>query len=174
MEVRRHCRTSAIRPVQPSFSAAALRAPGLVASFLSGLVQEHERAAGPWHAETPTLVAVVETMGAGLAAALGIARGLSVDEGRMRSNIAATRGVVFAERAMMLAATTLGRDVAHGLVSAAVRESQQTGEDLDVVIRRHPDLALAVGAEGLETLSRPEDYLGSADVFRRRLLTNVS
>jgi 3-carboxy-cis,cis-muconate cycloisomerase len=153
--------------------AAALRMPGLVASFLGGLVHEHERAAGPWHAEAPTLVAVVETMGAALSAALGVVGGLSVDGARMRSNIAATHGAVFAERAMMLAGGKLGRQVAHRLVSDAVRESQRTGEGLDAVIRRHSELASAIGPEGLEHLLRPDDYLGSAEAFRRRLLTNV-
>jgi adenylosuccinate lyase len=91
----------------------------------------------------------------------------------MRSNIAATHGAVFAERAMMLAGGKLGRQVAHRLVSDAVRESQRTGEGLDAVIRRHSELASAIGPEGLEHLLRPDDYLGSAEAFRRRLLTNV-
>jgi 3-carboxy-cis,cis-muconate cycloisomerase len=35
--------------------AAAMRAPGLVATALAAMVQEHERAAGAWHAEWLTL-----------------------------------------------------------------------------------------------------------------------
>ena len=41
--------------------AAATRVPGLVAAFLSGMVQEHERGVGGWHAEAPTVAAVVQT-----------------------------------------------------------------------------------------------------------------
>ena len=35
--------------------AAATRAPGLVAAFLSGMPQEHERGVGNWHAEAATV-----------------------------------------------------------------------------------------------------------------------
>ena len=40
---RRPCRTSAIRPGCAIVIAAATRTPGLVATFLTGMVQEHER-----------------------------------------------------------------------------------------------------------------------------------
>ena len=36
--------------------AAANRLPGLVSAFLSGMVQEHERGLGGWHAESSTIV----------------------------------------------------------------------------------------------------------------------
>ena len=45
--------------------AAATRLPGLVAAFLTGMVQEHERAVGGWHAEWPTIAAAVQTTGVG-------------------------------------------------------------------------------------------------------------
>ena len=48
--------------------AAATRLPGLVAAFLTGMVQEHERAVGGWHAEWPTIAAAVQTTGSALAA----------------------------------------------------------------------------------------------------------
>ena len=44
--------------------AAASRAPHLVASFLSGMVQEHERAAGSWQAEWPTVASLIQATGA--------------------------------------------------------------------------------------------------------------
>ena len=59
--------------------AAATRLPGLVAAFLTGMVQEHERAVGGWHAEWPTVAAVVQTTGAAVAAAAQVLEGLSVD-----------------------------------------------------------------------------------------------
>ena len=40
--------------------AAATRLPGLVSAFLSGMVQEHERGLGGWHAESATIVAAVD------------------------------------------------------------------------------------------------------------------
>ena len=48
--------------------AAANRAPGLVAAFLAGMVQEHERSVGGWHAEWPTVAHIVQATGSALAA----------------------------------------------------------------------------------------------------------
>ena len=97
--------------------AAATRLPGLVAAFLTGMVQEHERAVGGWHAEWPTIAAAVQTTGSALAAMAGVAGGLSVDPDRMRANIERTNGAIFAERAMMLLTPALGKESAHRLVS---------------------------------------------------------
>ncbi len=125
---------------------AAGRVPGLVANFLFGMAQEHERAAGGWQAESATISEIVQAAGLALASMVEVAEGLTVDRERMRANIDATRGAVFAEREMMLLAPTMGRDAAHKLVN----EKFQRGE--------------------LEPIQNPEDYLGSAEFFRKRLL----
>jgi 3-carboxy-cis,cis-muconate cycloisomerase len=69
--------------------AAAVRTPGLVGAFLSGLVQEHERALGGWQAEWPTLAALIQATGAASEAMADVAEGLTVDADRMRRNIEA-------------------------------------------------------------------------------------
>jgi 3-carboxy-cis,cis-muconate cycloisomerase len=108
--------------------AAATRMPGLVSSFLAAMPQEHERGLGGWHAEAPLLSAIVQTTGAAVAAAADVSENLTVDRDRMRANIGATNGVVFAERAMVLLAPVLGRDaesrVARG--AALVKRSPQS------------------------------------------------
>jgi 3-carboxy-cis,cis-muconate cycloisomerase len=67
--------------------AAAVRSPGLVAAYLTGMVQEHERAVGGWQAEWPTLAALMQTAGAASAAMADVAEGLTVDRDRMRRNM---------------------------------------------------------------------------------------
>ena len=67
--------------------AAAVRTPGLVAAYLAGMVQEHERAAGGWQAEWPTLAALIQATGAASEAMAGVAEGLTVDPERMRRNM---------------------------------------------------------------------------------------
>ena len=67
--------------------AAATRAPGLVAAYLTGMVQEHERAAGGWQAEWPTLAALIQTTGAASEAMADVTEGLTVDPERMRKNM---------------------------------------------------------------------------------------
>jgi 3-carboxy-cis,cis-muconate cycloisomerase len=67
--------------------AAAVRAPGLVAAYLTGLVQEHERAVGGWQAEWPTLATLIQTTGAASEAMADVAEGLTIDRDRMRRNM---------------------------------------------------------------------------------------
>ena len=130
--------------------AASKRTPGLVADFLAGMVQEHERAAGGWQAEWATVQAIVQSAGVALESMAEVAQGLTVDAARMRSNIDATHGAVFAEKAMMLLAPGMGREAAHRAVEESVRK---TGSP-----------------PALPGLREPEDYLGSAEAFRLRLL----
>ncbi|HEY6185398.1 MAG TPA: 3-carboxy-cis,cis-muconate cycloisomerase, partial [Terriglobales bacterium] len=92
--------------------ASAQRVPGLVASFLSGMVQEHERGVGGWQAEWPTAASIIQATGLAAASMAEVAEGLSINAARMRSNIDATHGVIFAERAAMLLGAKLERDVA--------------------------------------------------------------
>jgi 3-carboxy-cis,cis-muconate cycloisomerase len=150
--------------------AAAVRAPGLVAAFLSGLPQEHERAVGGWHAEMPTVAAIVQATGSALAALVDAVAHLDVDVERMRANIAATRGTVFAERAMTLLAPIVGRDVAAKLIAGAVEEArlgrQTFGGALAAIAR---DQA-ALEHVDLSNLDEPEAYLGAAEHFRRHLI----
>src|ERR1019366_3195752 len=100
-------------PASPSTLAAANRVPGLLASFLSGMVQEHERAVGGWQAEWPTIAAIIQATGLASASMAEAAEGLVVHETQMRKNIDATRGAVFAEKATLLLGASLGREAAH-------------------------------------------------------------
>ena len=67
--------------------AAALRAPGLAATILSGLPQEHERGLGGWQAEAPVLADLFGLAHAALSAMRPAAEGLEVDTVAMRRNL---------------------------------------------------------------------------------------
>jgi 3-carboxy-cis,cis-muconate cycloisomerase len=149
--------------------AAATRVPGLVAAFLSGMVQEHERGVGGHHAEAATTAAIVQGTGAALAAIADAIDGLSVDPARMLQNIAAG-SEVFAERAMMLLAPALGRESARRAVAQALETAQREGLRFVEVLGQDPAVKSAVDATTLAALDKPEEYLGSAEEFRRRLL----
>src|SRR5260221_7983681 len=72
--------------------AAAIRAPGLVATFLAAMPQEHERGLGGWPAEWETLPELV-LLAAGAARAMADGLdGLVVDPARMRANLDLTHG----------------------------------------------------------------------------------
>ena len=150
--------------------AAAERIPGLVANFLSAMVQEHERAVGGWQSEWPAIASVVESTGVAASSMAEVAEGLSVDAARMRQNIANTRGLIFAERAMMLLAAELGRDVAHKLLEDATQKSIAQNKDLVAVLADLPDVSSRLNRSVLDQLAVPEQYLGSAEAFRVALL----
>lgn len=150
--------------------AAATRVPGLVSAFLSGMTQEHERGVGGWHAEAPVVAAVVQATGSALTAVADVIDGLSVDPARMRANLAATQGLVFAERAMTLLAPALGREAASRLVSEAMDGARRSGRNFTEVLAENADVRKAIAPADLAGLGDPEAYLGAAERFRRRLI----
>jgi 3-carboxy-cis,cis-muconate cycloisomerase len=150
--------------------AAASRVPGLVGSFLSGMAQEHERGAGGWQAEWTTIARVMEDTAVALTSMAEVAEGLRVDPSMMRANLDRTRGVVFAERAMILLGAALGRDTAHTLLERATKETTESGRKLVDVIAELPEAARVLSKQQIHTLDEPEAYLGSAEIFRQQLL----
>lgn len=152
--------------------AAAHRVPGLVASFLSAMLQEHERGVGGWQGEWPVVAGVVQSTGVAIASMAEVAEGLSVDTQKMRLNIENTNGAIFAERAMMLLGAKLGRDLAHKSLNAAVKKSAEEGRALSSVLAEIPEVTLHLDPSELEELETPELYLGSAEAFRKALTSD--
>jgi 3-carboxy-cis,cis-muconate cycloisomerase len=161
----------------PSASAIALaaanRLPGLVSTFLAGMVQEHERGLGGWHAEGGTVAASVQATGSALSALAGAIDALRIDPQRMRSNIAATHGAVFAERALVLLAPALGRKRAAEVIASALDGAGAEGRRFPELLAEHPEVRAAIEPAVLAGLEAPESYLGSAEHFRRRLISSV-
>jgi 3-carboxy-cis,cis-muconate cycloisomerase len=152
--------------------AAATRLPGLVAAFLSGMVQEHERGVGGLQAEWPIVADVVQSTGAALATLAAVVEALRVDPHTMRAHLDGTKGSVFAERAMMLLTPPLGRDAAMRAVKRALASAQESGRSFAEALREIPDVSRALPADVLERIDRAEDYLGAAETLRLNLLKN--
>ncbi|MGH9574278.1 MAG: 3-carboxy-cis,cis-muconate cycloisomerase [Candidatus Acidiferrales bacterium] len=150
--------------------AAGDRVPGYVASFLSGMAQEHERGVGGWHAESATIARTIEDTGLALVSMLEVSEGLKVDAAKMRRDIADTRGVVFAERAMMKLSAALGRDAAETLLEDALRQTAESGTNLADALAEMPRVSSVLSGDELRDLARPESYLGAAEIFRKQLL----
>ena len=154
--------------------AAAQRAPGLVANFLSAMGQEHERGVGGWQSEWPTVAGIIQAAGTAAASMAEVADGLSVDAARMRHNIERSNGLIFAERAMMLLAAELGRDVAHKLLEEATQKSIAQKKRLSEVLAELPDVSSRLDRSVLSQLEVAEQYLGSAETFRKALVDSSS
>ena len=153
--------------------AAANRVPGLVATFLSAMIQEHERGAGGWQAEWPTVAAITQATGLAINSMAEVVQGLSVDTARMRSNIEATNGAVFAEKAMLLLSPHLGREAAYRLLEKANRQAVASSRRLSDVVGEMPEVKDHLDFKALHDLEVPELYLGVADEFRKRLLASL-
>ena len=151
--------------------AAATRMPGLVAAYLTGMVQEHERAAGGSQAEWPTVSAVVQTAGAAVSSLAAVVEGLTVDTDAMRMNLEKTGGVVLAERVVMLLAPQFGRDRAQQLVMEAVRRSRESGHGFGRSLQEMPEVSRALAPDVLRDIDRPDLYLGAAEALRKELLS---
>jgi 3-carboxy-cis,cis-muconate cycloisomerase len=125
--------------------AAAVRAPGLMATLLAGALGEHERSLGGWQAELVTVPELVEAAGGALEALERIAAGLVVNGGRMKDNLEALQGLVFSERLARLIARDTDRARALALVddwsAVAVAERRHLR---DVVLAARPELAGAL------------------------------
>jgi 3-carboxy-cis,cis-muconate cycloisomerase len=150
--------------------AAANRVPGLVAAFLAGMLQEHERGLGTWHAEAATISAVVQATAAALAATRDAIEHLQVDRDRMRANIDATGGMIFAERAMMLLAPAIGREAAERAIRSAIDAARSTHRTFTQALLADGAVYAALAPDDRANLDVPEAYLGAAEEFRRRLL----
>ncbi|MGH6689441.1 MAG: lyase family protein [Gammaproteobacteria bacterium] len=121
--------------------AAALRAPGLMATLLSSSLGEHERALGGWQAELVTIPELVDAAGSALDALERIAAGLVVNAERMRANLDALQGLVFSERLARVIARDTDRTSALALVddwsAVAVTERRHLK---DVALAARPEL----------------------------------
>ena len=154
--------------------AASNRTPGLIANYLSGTAQEHERGAGGWQAEWSNIADVMSSTGMAIASMVSVAENLIVDAGRMRTNIEATQGRIFAERAMILLGAKIGRDVAHKLVEDATRRSMEQNRRLKDVLGEMKEVIQHMSPQDLNALEDPAAYLGSAESFRQRLVASVA
>ena len=158
-------------PVGASIAiAAAVRAPGLVATMLAAALQEHERGLGNWPAEWETLPALFELAAGALDAMIEVSEGLEVHAPAMRRNLDASHGLVLAEAVQMALAASLGRDVAHKLVAEASARAIREGRPLRDVIAENPKVGATLGEAALDRLFEPANYLGSTAAFVDRAL----
>jgi 3-carboxy-cis,cis-muconate cycloisomerase len=107
-----------------SASACAAQAPGLVATLLGAMPQEHQRAAGGWHAEWRPLRTLLVSTGSAAYWLRECLTHLRVDAARMRANLSLTGDTMMAERVAALLAPSLGPEAAHDKVRAALASGQ--------------------------------------------------
>jgi 3-carboxy-cis,cis-muconate cycloisomerase len=153
--------------------AAATMAPNLAATMFAAQVQDHERSAGPWHAEWPTLPTLLLVTSGALAATVDIAEGLEVDAARMRVNLDATHGLIMAEAVTMKLAEKIGKSEAHHLVEAASKKAVAEKKDLRDVLTGDPKVTAHLDAGKIAELFEPMAYQGVSQSLIDRLLKSL-
>jgi 3-carboxy-cis,cis-muconate cycloisomerase len=153
--------------------AAATMAPNLAATMFAAQVQDHERSAGPWHAEWPTLPSLMLVTSGALAAIVDIAEGLEVDAARMRQNLDATKGLIMAEAVTMRLAEKIGKGDAHHLIEAASKKAVAEKKHLRDVLTADASVAAQLGADGIAKLFEPMEYQGASQALIDRLLASL-
>ncbi|MGW5877986.1 class-II fumarase/aspartase family protein [Nocardiopsis terrae] len=147
--------------------AAARQAPGLVANLFAAQIQEHQRAAGAWHAEWLPLTDLLRRTGSAVSWLRTSAERLRVHPDRMRANLDRTGGLALSERLTTDLAPELGRTEAHRRVAAACRAAVDEGRDPVEVLAEH--LRGLRTREQVSALLDPTAYLGAAAVFTDRV-----
>jgi 3-carboxy-cis,cis-muconate cycloisomerase len=153
--------------------AAATMAPNLAATIFAAQVQDHERSAGPWHAEWPTLPTLLLVTSGALAAIVDIAEGLEVDTERMRTNLDATCGLIMAEAVTMALAEKIGKSDAHHLVEAASKKAVAEKKHLRDILAQDSKVTAQLGRDRLAGLFEPMAYQGSSQALIDRLLASL-
>jgi 3-carboxy-cis,cis-muconate cycloisomerase len=151
------------------------RAPNLLATLVAAAEQEHQRAAGAWHAEWETLTDLLRLTGSAASWAAELLTGLAVDATRMQANLGAAGGLPMAENVATLLAPVLGPVEAHGLVAAAAARGAAQGIALPDALLADPNTAgrlsaIGIGRAELQAAVDPTNYLGGSAEFIRRAL----
>ena len=154
--------------------SAALDAPAQVATLLTAAgLADHERPDGAWHAEWPSLRALLRLAGGVTPKLAELCSGLAVDETALRRNLEHSGAAVVTERIMAVVAplvpATEGR-TGKAAVQAAVDESLSGGTDLATALRALVP-ASALDDAALDDLLQPTRYLGLAPQLTDRLLS---
>lgn len=145
--------------------ANATRAPGLAATLLCGLVEEHERALGGWQAEWAVWPDLLGATAGGIAAMAETLAGLNVDEGRLAANLEALRGLPMTETVSLALAGKLGRDAAHAAAERAANIVTRERITLAQALARDDAIAKVLTPAEVDALTDPARAGGATDTF---------
>ena len=150
--------------------AANARMPGLAATMLLAMSQEHERGLGLWQAEWDTVPEAFKLTAAALAYSIEIAQGLQVDAARMMANLDSLLGLPLSEAVNAVLAAKVGRLTAHDLLRTATERAAAEKRNLADILKQLPQVTAHLTEVEIDQLLDPRAYLGSAQRFISRVL----
>ncbi|WP_410648716.1 lyase family protein [Amycolatopsis sp. cmx-4-54] len=145
--------------------SAALQVPVLATGVTQAMVSEDERSAGAWHAEWQLLRECLRLTGGAAHTAAELARGLVVDDERMRENLGLTHGQIVSERLSTVLAPLLGKARAKEVLGRASKLALEQDKPLGEVLSGLPEITGVLPADSLTELLDPAHYTGSAGVL---------
>ena len=141
-----------------------------VAALLEAMVEDHERATGPWEIEWIILPEIFMLSAGALAQTRFVLEGLQVNEKKMRENLDLTKGLIMSEAVMMKLGDRMGRNYAHDHVYDLCREVVKTGTPLIDLLEKDAEIKKYANRKELEAMVDPANYLGVAGEMVDRVL----
>jgi 3-carboxy-cis,cis-muconate cycloisomerase len=158
-------------PISSELMLAASKAVRQHAGLmLDAMVQDLERATGPWQAEWMAIPESFVLSAGALHQAKFALQGLVVDEQQMAKNLGISRGLIVAEAVMMGLAPEMGRQQAHDVVYDACRLANQNNITLADALSADPQVSTRIDRATIERLTSPDNYLGLAPEMVDRVL----
>jgi len=151
-------------------TAQAAMVKQLAAALLEAMVEDHERATGPWEIEWIALPEIFMLSAGALAQTRFLVGGLQVNKKKMRENLDLTKGLIMSEAVMMGLGDKMGRNYAHDVVYDICREVVKTGRPLIDLLEENAEIKKYAGRKQLEKLVDPANYLGVAGEMVDRVL----
>ena len=147
--------------------ACAQRGPGLVATILASMAQEHERAAGSWQSEWPTLAELLCLTGSAATTLRELLAELELDPERMRANLVPE---AMSERVAAALAQSIAPGRAREIVQGAARAAAEQRRPFRDLLLEIAEVSERLGSDGVEQALDPEAYLGASDTLIDRAL----
>lgn len=157
-------------PIASVMAIAAAQQVRAASDVLVGsLLQEHERAAGAWHAEWAPLRDALALTGGVVATVASVLRELKVEPERMRANLLANSDALVSEHLVAVLAGQIGREQAESVVRDALTQAAKGGGSLGDAVKADGRAADLTEQE-LEEALDPNSYLGSSAALIDRAL----
>ncbi|MCO1334011.1 3-carboxy-cis,cis-muconate cycloisomerase [Microbulbifer sp. OS29] len=131
-----------------------------VASLLEAMVEDHERATGPWEIEWIVLPEIFCLSASALGQARYALEGLQVFPEKMMRNLKMTGGLVSSEAVMMGLGAKMGREYAHDLVYKICCQAIDGGRPFSELLKENSEISSVFSAKELDALLDPCNYLG--------------
>ena len=144
--------------------------PGLAATMLLAMQQEHERGLGLWQAEWDAVPEAFRLTSASISYATEVIEGLKVDASRMQANLDVTHGLPLAEAVSSALASKIGRSKAHEVLHKAANLAKAKKLPLSNVLKEMSEVKTHLNDAEIDGLVDVRNYLGSAQRFISRVV----